>query len=187
MKETIMSELKSGAYWIGHFVTLLATVVGVYYAAIAGFDVAVRLEMVKADRGTYYVADSLYKELSFNVNNMDDYLDKAKKGALYKKTLENINLNDYVFQASKFSDSTFEIEPKILSEVSIYYFTVGNAIKSFYASRMSTTPALIKTIKGQTAKLKQQKTLEHLDAYIKALKKSVEDRGVNLAQPTFAQ
>lgn len=74
-----MNELKSGSYWVGHFITLLATVIGVYYAAIAGFDVAVRLEMVKADRGTYYVADSLYKELDFNVKNMDKYLDKMKK------------------------------------------------------------------------------------------------------------
>lgn len=99
--------------------------------------------------------------------------------------LEDINLNDYVYQASKFSDSTFEIEPKILSEVSIYYFTVGNAIKAFYASNKTTIPQMMQVIKTQTEKLKQQKTLEHLASYTKALKKSVEDRGVNLAQPTF--
>lgn len=181
-----MSELRSPAYWVGHLLTVAATVVGVYFAAIVGFDVAVRLELVKADRGTYYVAESLYQELQFNVDNMDKYIKRVENERyVFKEHLAGIKLNQYVFQAAKFSDSTFEIEPELLTQVSIFYFAVGNAIDHYYESGMQSPQTLMNVVKRETAKLKEQKTLEHLAAYNKALAGSVEKRGVNLAQPQW--
>ncbi|WP_024955093.1 hypothetical protein [Sulfurospirillum arcachonense] len=181
-----MNELRSPAYWVGHFFTIAATIVGVYYAAIVGFDTALKLDLVKADRGTYYVAESMYQELDFNVKNMDKYIERVKKERyVYKEHLAGIKLNDYVFQAAKYSESTFELEPKLLTEVSIYYFSVGNAIKNYYDSGMKSPSSLMSVVKRETKKLKKQKTLERLAAYNKALAKTVEDRGVSLTQPSF--
>ncbi|WP_432452127.1 MULTISPECIES: hypothetical protein [unclassified Agarivorans] len=181
-----MSDLRSPAYWIGHFFTIAATIVGVYYAAIVGFDVALKLELVKADRGTYYVAESMYQELNFNVENMDKYIERVKtKEYVYKEHIAGIKLNDYVFQAAKYSDSTFELEPKLLSEISIYYFSIGNAIKQYYDTGMQSPSKVMTVVKRETEKLKKQKTLERLAKYNKALADSVEQRGVNLAQPNF--
>lgn len=179
-----MNDLRSLAYWIGHFFTVAATIVGVYYAAIVGFDVALKLELVKADRGTYYLAESIYQELDFNVKNMDSYIKKVEKQQyVYKEHIAGIQLNDYVFQASKYSESTFEIQPQLLSELSIYYFSVGTAIKYYYDSGMQSPSGLMKVIKQQDKKLKAQKTLERLMAYNQVLASSVESRGVNLGQP----
>jgi len=181
-----VSELRSPAYWIGHLLTVAATIIGVYYAAVVGFDVALKLELVKADRGTYYVAESMYQELDFNANNMNEYIDKtAQHKFVFKEHLAGIKLNDYVFQASKYSESTFEIEPKLLSEISVYYFSVGNAIKYYYDSGMQSPSNLMVVIKRESNKLAEQKTLERLAAYNKALADNVQSRGVDLSRPSF--
>lgn len=181
-----MSELRSPAYWIGHLLTVAATVIGVYYAAIVGFDVALKLELVKADRGTYYVAESMYQELDFNAQNMDGYVTRsAKHKFVFKEHLAGIKLNDYVFQASKYSESTFEIEPKLLTEISVYYFSVGNAIKYYYDSGMQSPSDLMVVIKRESEKLAKQQTLARLAAYNKALADNVESRGVDLSRPSF--
>ena len=181
-----MNELRSAGYWIGHFFTIAATIIGVYYAAIVGFDVALKVELVKADRGTYYVAESMYQELNFNVENMDKYIQNIEKERyVFKEHIAGIRLNDYVFQASKETESTFEIEPRLLTEISIYYFSVGNAIQYYYDTQMQSPHDLMVVVKKETAKLAEQKTLKRLAAYNKALADSIESRGVSLAQPSF--
>ena len=181
-----MNELRSPGYWIGHFFTVSATIIGVYYAAIVGFDVALRLELVTSDRSTYYVAESMYQELDFNVENMERYIKRIEKEKFaYQEHIAGIKLNDYVFQASKYSESTFEIEPKLLTEVSIYYFSVGNAIKFYYDTEMKSPDRLMVVVKREAEKLATQRTLERLAAYNKALSDTVESRGVKLAQPGF--
>ena len=74
-----------------------------------------------------------------------------------------------MFQASKYSESTFEIEPKLLSEVSIYYFSVGNAIKFYYDTEMKSPDRLMVVVKREAEKLATKRTLERLAAYNKAL------------------
>jgi len=171
-----MNDLRSLGFWV--------TIVGVYLAAIAGFDAALKLTLVTADRGTYYVAESMRQELGFNVENMEKYIENAQKEKLlFKEHIAGIKLNDYVFQASKYSNSTFEIDPKLLSEVSIYYFSVGNAIELYYDSGMQSPSNVMAVVKRETEKLKEQNTLANLATYNKALAKVVEEQGISLGQP----
>ena len=182
-----MSEIRSPGYWVGHLFTVIATVVGVYYAAIVGFDVALKLELIQADRGTYYVVESMHQELEFNVKNMEKYIKRVESEQyVFKEHIAGIKLNDYVFKASMYSDSTFEIDPTLLTELSIYYFSVGNAINQYYDSGMQSPGTVMKVVKKETAKLSEQKTLERLSAYKKALAETIESRGVNLSQPSYS-
>lgn len=71
-------ELINPAYWIGHSFTVLATIVGVYLAASVGFKKAVELELLRADRGTYYLAQSLLGETQANLANFDGYIEKTE-------------------------------------------------------------------------------------------------------------
>jgi len=181
-----MSDLRSAAYWIGHFFTVAATIIGVYYAAIVGFEVALKINLVEADRGTYYLSESMYQELEYNIDNMDRYIDRvANEQWVFKEHIEGIKLNDYIFKSAMYSDSVFEIEPQILTQVSIYYFAVGNAITQYYNTDMKFPSKVMKVVKAETRKLKEQKTIEKLGAYNVSLAKTVSDRGVNLAQPDY--
>lgn len=177
-----MNDLRTASYWIGHFFGIAATVAGVYLAASVGFDTALKLELVKADRGTYYVAESLHQELQFNVQNMDKYIERVKdKPNVFREHIAGIKLNDYIFQASKYSESTFEIEPSLLTEVSIFYFSVGNVINNYYATGQQSPQPVMQVVKREMEKLQKQGTLQKLAAYNKALGESVEEQGVPLS------
>lgn len=176
-----MNDLRSLAYWIGHMVTLLATVIGVYFAASSGFRVAVNVEQARADRGTYYLAESLLKELQFNVENMQGYIEKTSQSRfVYNEDLQGIELNDYVFSASKFSDSTFEIPPSLLNELSAYYFIVGNALDSYYQSGKQSPQQLMDVVSEQTTAIVEAETIERLIEYNQQLAKTVQRAGFQL-------
>lgn len=178
-----MTELRSPGYWIGHGMAVIATVLGVYFAAIVGFDVAVKLNQIEDDKDTYYVAESLHQELMFNVNNMQTYITKtADKPNVFKEHIAGININDFVFQASKNSQSVFEIEPKLLSELSIYYFSVGGAINQYYASAQQSPASVMRVVRKETEKLVNAKTLERLEIFKDAVKADAEERGATFTR-----
>lgn len=178
-----MSELRSASFWIGHMVVIFATMLGVYLAASAGFKQALKLDLLQADRGTYYVSESLFRELDFNNKNMQAYVDGVKgKSLVFNEHIEGIKLNDFIFNAAQESESTFEIAPDLLSEVSQYYFTVGGALNKYYNSNMESPMALMKVVKAETQKLTDQNTLDRLSEYNSNLADNLEQRGVPIAQ-----
>jgi len=180
---TEMNELRSPAYWVGHLFTIAATIIGVYYAAITGFEVALDLEELKADRETYYVTKSIYHELDFNVKNLNKYVKRVEKEQfVYREHVAGIKINKYIFNASKRSESLFEIEPQLLSEISTYYFSVGEAIDFYYESGMQSPGNLMKVVREEADKLKEQKTFERLAEFNKEMSESIQARGVDLSQ-----
>ncbi len=181
-----MSDLKSASYWVGHGLGIAATIIGIYLAAVVGFDTALKLELVKADRSTYYVTESLHKELTFNDKNMQAYIEAIKgKPYVLKQDLAGIKLNEFVFQAAKFSESTFEIDPALLTEVSIYYFSIGNAISQYYATGQKSPSSLMSVVKRETKALKEQKTLERLANYKQALRTMVKEQGITITDVNY--
>jgi len=162
---------------------LVATVLGVYLAATAGFSQALKLDLLQSDRGTYYVAESLYQELNFNNTNMEGYLERAKdKQNVFKEHIAGIRLNEFIFNTAQESDSTFEIDPGLLSEVSNYYFNTGNAVDNYYATGMQSPAALMAVVKRETEKLKTQETLDRLANYNSKLAKDLNDRGMPITR-----
>jgi len=174
-----MSELRSASFWVGHMVVIFATMLGVYLAASVGFKQALKLDLLQSDRGTYFVSESLYQELAFNNDNMLSYLDNVKdKSLVFAEHIDGIKLNSFMFKAAEESDSVFEIAPDLLSEVSQYYFTMGNALDTYYESKMESPAALIKLVKAETEKLKEQETLTRLREYNDSLAANLNTRGV---------
>jgi hypothetical protein len=89
-------------------------------------------------------------------------------------------LNSYVFDTAKFSQYTFEIEPTLLSEVSNFYFTVGNALDTYYDGGQQSLQSLMTIVKKEVERIKQQDTLARLALFNKAVAQSVEEQGVSL-------
>ncbi len=181
-----MSEIKSLGYWVGHFFTIVATVVGVYLAATAGFNAALKLELLQSDRDTYYLTESIYKEMRFNINSMDHYLDNIKdKRNVFREHIAGIRLNRFVLDAAKYSSSTFEIEPQLLTEISAYYFTIGSAIDDYYKSGKGSPSTLMSIVKRENKKLAVQGSMKRLADYKNALAQSLQKRGVSVIQGTL--
>ncbi len=174
-----MSELRSASYWVGHGVMILATVIGVFLAATVGFKQALKLDLLQADRGTYYVSESLFQELQFNDQNMQKYIKGLEgKSLVFNEHIEGIKLNSFMFSAAEESESVFEIVPDLLSEVSQYYFNVGNALDLYYKSNMESPANLMNVIKAETRKLAEQETLNRLEDYNNRLAVNLKERGI---------
>ncbi len=179
-------ELKDPAYWIGHLFTVVATIVGVYLAATVGFKKALDLEIIRADRGTYYLAASLHSELGANIENIQKYINNVGDNPHpFKEHFTGIAINTFILDAAKFNDGALEIEPNILQDVSIYYFEVSNAIKTYHATNQSSPATLYKKLKASQKRIQDNKALQRLADYTAALKANVESRGVDLSQPSY--
>ncbi len=179
-------NLKNPTYWIGHLFTVVATIIGVYLAATVGFSKALELEIIRADRGTYYLSESLYSELEANIENVQMYIDKVGDNPYpYKEHFEGIALNSFILDSAKFNDSTLEIEPAVLRDVSAYYFEVGTAIDAYYASGQASPATLYKKLQVSQKKILENQGLDRLASYKEALRDSVESRGVDTSQPEY--
>lgn len=179
-----MNSLKSATYWVGHFFTITATIIGVYYASIVGLETGVKLETLQADRGTYYVSSSLYKELESNIGRLDDFILSFDQRKFSQKLANRVRFNDFVYQSSKFSDSTFEIEPTLLTDISDYYFTIQSLINDYQHKNLNHI-LMIVAIKEATNDFKNKKIMQRLTIYNTELAKSIENRGMNLSQPAI--
>lgn len=179
------TDLASIGYWIGHFFTILATIIGVYYAAVVGLETALKVEVVRADRGTYYLSESLYKELEFNLEHLDHYIELFDQKKLNKELIDRVRFNQFVYDSAKYDESTFEIEPQLLAEISQYYFIISGLIDDSKNNGLNKFVMMLK-IKEETNRFREKKVMERLAAYNKALAETIEARGVNLAQPAFS-
>ncbi len=178
--------LKDPTYWIGHIFTVVATIIGVYLAATVGFDKALELEIVRADRGTYYLSESLYSEVASNIEIVQGYIDKVGDNPFpYSEDFEGIAINTFILDSAKFNDSALEIEPTILQDVSRYYFEVGVAIDTYYATGEQNPSDLLATLKTSQQNVQDTQVLIRFADYKEAMRKSVESRGVDLSQPDW--
>lgn len=122
------SNVRSAEFWVGHTIVLVATVLGVYLAAIAGLKQAVQFELVKSDRDTYYLANSLYEETLSNVIIIRQLAEAKKDGGSFSIRKETPEYNKFLWESMKFADSTFEVPPNVLNGIQRYYQDVNTVI-----------------------------------------------------------
>jgi len=170
------NELIRPGYWIGHFLAVIATIVGVYLAASVGFNKAVELELLRADRGTYYVAKSLLSQTEANLEQFDVYIEKTTGKSRIKDEIKGMHLNDYVFQSAKFSESTFELNPQVLTEVSQFYSNLRASFDAYYPDQPET---LMLSIRKETEFMKDG-PLQRLEEHVNELHDICESKGLDL-------
>ena len=170
------SDLINPAYWVGHTFAVIATVFGVYLAASLGFKKAVELELLRADRGTYYVAQSLLSQTEANLEHFDEYIEKAKGKSFLRDELDGMHVNDFVIESAKFSESTFEIDPIVLTEISQFYSNLNNAFANYYPDKQT---ALLYEVKKEIAKVNDG-PLQRLEEHVEKLRKNCADKGLDL-------
>lgn len=119
-------------FWLSHILILISTVLGVYLAAKAGLDTAIKFELVQSDRNSYYLQASLRDEFDDNTKRviamceaiMDD------RYALYLGQKDKQILDKYIWTTMQESDDTFQVPSKVLTGVRRYYNMADNVIYS---------------------------------------------------------
>ena len=170
------SDLINPAYWVGHSFAVIATIVGVYLAASVGFKKAVELELLRADRGTYYLAQSLLSQTQANLENFEEVIEKTEGKNIIAGEVEKMHLNDFVYESAKFSDSTFELEPEVLTEISQFYSNLQAAFDAYYPEKPR---SLLNAVKVETDKVKDG-PLQRLEEHVAELHDLCERQGLEL-------
>ncbi|MFK7894740.1 MAG: hypothetical protein AB8G23_02830 [Myxococcota bacterium] len=112
-------------FWIGNLVVVLSTVLGVYLAANAALETAIKYEAIKTDRDNYYLRTSLHNELTQNVTALEQIIENLDKGYRYRKSDAQVEHPQFfVWEALKASPSALTTPPEILSGVNSFYGNV---------------------------------------------------------------
>lgn len=112
-------------FWVTHAFLLASTVLGVYLAASAGLDSAIKFERVNAIREAHNLRTALLEELEDNVELVESWLVEFDEGRGRHLSGESQNLDLYIWEAMGEHPATFDIDGSELTAVRRYYRKVG--------------------------------------------------------------
>ena len=110
-------------FWVAQLVVIVATVLGVYLAAQAGFAKAVQFEQVIGDRDGYHLRSALIEELRDNLDQADQW-GKAFTGGQAQSFFvpgARFELQTFVWDAMRFSKENSQTHDAGLTGVRRFY------------------------------------------------------------------
>ena len=116
-------EIKKASYWVGQIFMMIATILGVFLAAQVGLRQAIIFDDIASKESNYYLRQSLYQEVSDNVDLLRTYNDEYLGRNVPKQTLlaNHPKISYYVWETMKFSPFTLETPSHFLSESRAFY------------------------------------------------------------------
>lgn len=167
-------------FWVSHALVLLSTVLGVYLAASAGYDAALAFEGLRTEKQGYFMRRALADELSDNLSNAEKWTGYFLEGDAWRfeGKPEDYPLQTYVWDAMKASDVTFELTPRILTEVRRYYRNTQLSVRDMVSGMSASRPAA-EDLRKETKRMRAA-VLPLLDGDMKSLKDKLAARGVTV-------
>ncbi|MGE0658803.1 MAG: hypothetical protein AB7F36_14530 [Reyranellaceae bacterium] len=110
-------------FWIAQFVVIVATVLGVYLAAQAGFTKAVQFDQLIGDRDGYHMRNALIEEVADNLDQAERW-GKAFTGGQAQGFFASgarFELQTFVWDAMRFSRETFQVPGAALTGIRRFY------------------------------------------------------------------
>lgn len=113
-------------FWLTQCVILASTIIGVYLASFAGFQIAVDFDRYQTMSDVSNLEKSLEAEFGDNVQKVETWIADYPEAPMtwHAQTLaprEAHKLDDMVWQTMRYSERTLEVNPKILTGVRRFY------------------------------------------------------------------
>ena len=113
-------------FWLTQSIILASTIIGVYLASLAGFDIAVDFDRYQSVSDVYNLEKSLEAEFSDNIEKVETWIADYSEGpmtwhAAKLAPRERHKLDDMVWQTMRYSQRTFEVNPAIITGVRRFY------------------------------------------------------------------
>lgn len=110
-------------FWIGNFVVVLSTVLGVYLAANAALETAMEFEALRSDRDNYHLRTSLREEFDRNLGALDGIAAVLEEhGYRYQASIAAFpKMRFFVWEAMKTAPQTLATPSHILAGVQSLY------------------------------------------------------------------
>jgi hypothetical protein len=130
-------------FWVSHAIVLLSTVLGVYLAASAGYDSAVRFEKMQSNKAGFHMRRALSDELSDNLKEAQKWTGYFLEGDAWRfeGKPEDYPLQTYVWDAMKANEATLALNPKILTEIRRFYRATQLNVRDMVSGSSASRPA----------------------------------------------
>jgi hypothetical protein len=105
-------------FWLTQITILVSTVLGVYLASVAGFQIAVNFDRYQAASDVLNIEQSLHAEVSDNTARVEAWVAAYKKAPMtwHDKKLvprERHQLDLTIWQTMRYSPRTFEVKGNV--------------------------------------------------------------------------
>lgn len=144
-------DLASSGFWLSQVFMVAATIIGVYLAAQAGLEQAIRFDEISDRENRYYLQRSLHEELGDNVAVLRTYVDEVLNK---QQTIEQLKqrrpaLDRFVWETMRYSNVTLQTPTYFLIEAKRFYTdteTILDKVTSWtygsgYATKLLTAEA----------------------------------------------
>ncbi|KXJ52358.1 MAG: hypothetical protein AXW12_15920 [Thalassospira sp. Nap_22] len=113
-------------FWLTQCIILASTVLGVYLASFAGFEIAVDFDRYQSTSDVYNLERSLEAEFVDNIEKVETWITDYPEGpmtwhAANLAPRERHKLDDMVWETMRYSQRTFEVDPAIITGVRRFY------------------------------------------------------------------
>ncbi|WP_430472955.1 hypothetical protein ACQ0MK_12905 [Thalassospira lucentensis] len=121
-----VSDRPNTEFWFTQCMILASTVLGVYLASFAGFQIAVDFDRYQSMSDVNNLERSLEAEFSDNLDKVDAWIAAYPEAPMtwHANVLaprEAHKLDDMVWETMRYSQRTFEVNPKIITGVRRFY------------------------------------------------------------------
>jgi hypothetical protein len=161
-------------FWLSHIIIIISTVLGVYLAASAGFDVAIEFEKTRMDREVYFMERALFHEVKDNVKYAKKYSSDYINGAVILKRGANNELDTFIWKTMTNSNIVFQMDENLLTPTRRLYSVLSKNL--LILSKGNNHLAARQILKDAT------KAIEHLipnmEKIIKAKERDLKQRNI---------
>ncbi|MCC9624239.1 hypothetical protein LPB41_21370 [Thalassospira sp. MA62] len=121
-----VSGRPNSEFWLTQFIILVSTVAGVYLASFAGFEIAVDFDRYQSISDVSNLEKSLEAEFVDNIEKVETWIAEYPDAPMTWHApqfapRERHKLDDMVWETMRYSDSTLEVKPAIITGVRRFY------------------------------------------------------------------
>ncbi|WP_421783844.1 hypothetical protein [Kiloniella litopenaei] len=149
-------------FWFTQAVILLSTMLGVYLASFAGFEIAVNFDRYQRLSDARNLEISLRAEVSDNITKVEQWAISYKDGPMLWHDSrfaprESYKLDDVIWLTMRNSSTTFELAPETLTSIRRFYSAVEQNKTVLFQQTQSNALAK-KAIKNMALVAKEART-----------------------------
>ncbi|KKJ78276.1 hypothetical protein WH95_02895 [Kiloniella litopenaei] len=149
-------------FWFTQAVILLSTMLGVYLASFAGFEIAVNFDRYQRLSDARNLEISLRAEVSDNITKVEQWVISYKDGPMLWHDSrfaprESYKLEDVIWLTMRNSSTTFELAPETLTSIRRFYSAVEQNKTVLFQQTQSNALAK-KAIKNMALVAKEART-----------------------------
>jgi hypothetical protein len=164
-------------FWIGHFLIMVSTVLGVYLAAHSGLQSAIEFDAIISDRDNYYLRANLRDEVNYNIAITERIIKTINKIGTFDRR-NYPRYQHYILETMKEQSNTLKT-PNVILIGTLHYYDSVNGLLDERKRHLISYPELAEKLQKETGDYKRN-VLSVLNQNLKELKTRLTTKGIKI-------